>query len=111
MEKYIKNMEFSKVVNFENTIDYLKGQVVSKTITQNEKVSMTLFALDKGEEIAKHKTNGDALVIILDGKAEITIGDNKYTLEKGQSIIMPNDILHALFGIEKFKMFLIVVFK
>lgn len=110
MEKYIKNMDFEKVLDFENQINYMDGQVVSKTLVQNDYVSITLFALDKNEEIAKHKTAGDALVIILDGKSEIIIGEKKYSLEKGESIVMPSDNPHALFAREKFKMFLIVIF-
>jgi quercetin dioxygenase-like cupin family protein len=106
----IKNIEFSKPVDLASLVEYSEGQVVSRTLSQGENLSLTLFAFDKGEEISTHASTGDAFVYILDGKAEITIGDKPYTLEKGEAIVMPANIPHALLAIEKFKMILIVVF-
>ena len=54
-------------------VSYQEGQIVSKTLVQNESVSITLFAFDKGEEISTHESGGDAFVTCLDGTGEITI--------------------------------------
>lgn len=107
---FIKNIDFKKAVLLESLVEYQTGQVVSRTLAQGKPVSLTLFAFDKGEEISSHSSSGDALVYILDGKAEITIGDEKFQLTKGETIVMPAGIPHALFALEKFKMFLVVVF-
>lgn len=107
---FIKNIDFKKAVLLESLVEYQTGQVVSRTLAQGKPVSLTLFAFDKGEEISSHSSSGDALVFILDGKAEITIGDEKFQLTKGETIVMPAGIPHALFAVEKFKMFLVVVF-
>jgi quercetin dioxygenase-like cupin family protein len=77
---------------------------------QNKAVSLTLFAFDKGEEINSHSSDGDAMVTILEGKAQITIGSKSYELEKGKTIVMPAGIPHAVEAGEKFKMQLLVVF-
>lgn len=68
----------------------------------------SLFAVDKGEAIATHTSGGDALVYLLDGKADITIGDDKFELTKGETIVMPSGIAHSLDAVENFKMLLIV---
>ena len=47
-----KNIEKEKVINLKDLVDYNEGQVVSKTLVQNELVSMTVFSFDKGEEIS-----------------------------------------------------------
>lgn len=107
---FIKNIDFKKALLLESLVEYQTGQVVSRTLAQGKPVSLTLFAFDKGEEISSHSSSGDALVYILDGKAEITIGDEKFQLTKGETIVMPAGIPHALFAVEKFKMFLVVVF-
>lgn len=107
---FIKNIDFKKALLLESLVEYQTGQVVSRTLAQGKPVSLTLFAFDKGEEISSHSSSGDALVYILDGKAEITIGDEKFQLTKGETIVMPAGIPHALFAMEKFKMFLVVVF-
>ncbi len=91
-------------------MDYIDGQVVSKTLVQNELVSMTIFSFDKGEEISSHSAGGDAMVTVLDGTGKFTVGGVEYILEKGETLIMPKEIPHAVFGIERFKMQLIVSF-
>lgn len=111
MEQLIKNIEFSKAFEMESLVTYQDGQVVSRTLAQGKNLSLTLFAFDKGEEISSHSSGGDAMVYILDGEAEITIGDNTYLVKKGETIVMPAGIAHALLAIEQFKMLLVVVFK
>lgn len=106
----IKNMVKSEVVDLKEQVGYLDNQVVSKTLVQNSAVSITLFAFDKFEEISTHESKGDAFVTCLDGEGEITIDDDKYILTQGQSIVMPANHPHAVYGKEKFKMLLVVVF-
>lgn len=106
----LKNIEVSKVLRLEDELAYQKGQIVSKTLVQNQNVSLTLFAFDKGEEISTHSSDGDAMVTVLDGKGRFTVGDEVFILNKGESLIMPNHVPHAVFGEEQFKMLLTVIF-
>ena len=106
----IKNMDMAKVLVLKDEVVYQPGQVVSKTLAQNEHLSVTLFAFDKGEEISTHESGGDAFVTCLDGVGEITINGEKYELHEGESIIMPAKHPHAVHGKEQFKMLLVVVF-
>lgn len=109
-QHFIKNMDFSKVIEMKSLVEYQEGQVVSRTLAQGKPLSLTLFAFDKGEEISSHSSGGDALVYILDGQAEITVGDEVFNLKEGETIVMPAGIPHALLAQEKFKMLLVVVF-
>lgn len=106
----IKNMEQAAVLTLKEQVAYQPRQVVSKTLAQNDAVSITLFAFDKDEEISSHKSSGDAFVTCLDGEGEITIDGVNYTLTEGQSIVMPAGHPHAVRGRERFKMLLVVVF-
>ena len=94
MKEIMKNIEKAQVFTLRDQVAYGEGQVVSKTLAQNDVVSITLFAFDKGEEISSHKSGGDAFVTCLDG----------------QSIVMPAGHPHAVRGKERFKMLLVVVF-
>lgn len=105
-----KNIEKEKILELKNMVEYQEGQVVSKTLVQNELVSVTIFSFDKGEEISTHAAGGDAMVTVLEGKGKFTIGGKEYIVEAGQTIIMPKDIPHSVFGEEKFKMILVVSF-
>jgi len=110
MKKLIKNIELSKKFELESLVDYQEGKVISRTLAQGKPLSLTLFAFDKDEEISSHSASGDAMVVILDGSAEITIGEEKMILTKGETVVMPAGIPHALLAVEQFKMLLTVVF-
>ncbi len=106
----IKNMDKAKVLTLKEEVQYQDGQVVSKTLAQNTHMSITLFAFDKDEEISTHESGGDAFVTCLDGTGKITIDGKDYLLHEGESIVMPAKHPHAVYGQEKFKMLLVVVF-
>ena len=91
------------------SISYADGSVVSKTIVKKPAGNISLFAFDKGEGLAEHSSPHDALVQLLDGKAEISIGGSPFNLEAGQSIILPANIPHALKATERFKMMLTMI--
>ena len=99
-----KNVEKQQKISLRDQVDYQPGQVVSKTLVQNDLVSMTIFSFDKGEEISSHSAGGDAMVTVLDGKGRFTVGDDVFFLEAGDTLIMPKDVPHAVYGEERFKM-------
>lgn len=105
-----KNIEKQTKLKLKDLVEYQDGQVVSKTLVQNERVSMTVFSFDKGEEISTHAAGGDAMVTVLEGKGRFTVGGQVFILGEGETLIMPKDIPHAVYGEEKFKMQLIVSF-
>lgn len=103
-----KNMDKQVKLQLKEQVAYQPGQVVSKTLVQNEKVSMTIFSFDRGEEISTHAAAGDAMVTVLEGKGRFTVADEVFYLEAGDTLIMPKDIPHAVYGEERFKMQLVV---
>ena len=105
-----KNIEKQVKLKLGDLVDYQTGQIVSKTLVQNDKVSMTLFAFDKGEEISTHASGGDAMVTVLEGTGRFAVGEDTFVLEAGETLVMPKDIPHAVFGLERFKMQLTVSF-
>ncbi len=105
-----KNIAKKEKLELKNLVDYQEGQVVSKTLVQNNYVSVTIFSFDKGEEISTHASGGDAMVTVLEGTGRFTIGGDVFILNEGETIVMPKDVPHAVFGEEKFKMELVVSF-
>lgn len=110
MEKFIKNIEHEKVQKLTDLVSAEKGQVVSKTLAQNKAVSVTVFAFSKGEEIATHDSTGDAMVSVLEGVGEFTVGGVKHTVKAGESLVMPAAVPHSVYAPENFKWLLTVVF-
>lgn len=110
MEKFIKNIEHEKVQKLADLVSAENGQVVSKTLAQNKAVSITVFAFSKGEEIATHDSTGDAMVSVLEGVGEFTVGGVKHTVMAGESLVMPAKVPHSVYAPENFKWLLTVVF-
>ncbi len=105
-----KNIEKQTKLRLKDLVEYQPGQVISKTLVQNEAVSMTVFSFDKGEEISSHASGGDAMVTVLEGTGKFTVGGEEFILNEGETLIMPKGIPHAVYGEEKFKMQLTVSF-
>lgn len=103
--------EFDKGVkfSFDTSITYAENAVVSKQILKKETGNISLFAFDKGEGLSEHTTPFDAVVFVVDGKADVIIEGKSNILEAGDAIIMPANIPHALKAVEKFKMVLTMI--
>lgn len=109
-DKFIKNIPHEQAVALTEQVQVLPGQVVSKTLAQNPALSVTLFAFDAGEEIGTHDSDGDAMVTVLEGTGEYTVDGVKYTLNAGETLIMPAGKPHSVYAPQAFKMILVVVF-
>ena len=105
-----KNIAKKEILQLKDQVEYQEGQVVSKTLVQNSAVSVTIFAFEKDEEISTHESGGDAMVTVLEGTGRFTIEGEVFILHEGETIIMPAKKPHAVYGEERFKMLLNVVF-
>lgn len=102
-------MKKGSVVSATGLVDYQTGGVVSKTIVDRNAGTVTVFSFDKGEGLSEHTAPYDALVMILEGVAEVTISGGPNLLRSGEMIIMPAGEPHALKALERFKMMLTMI--
>lgn len=107
MEKSI--FETSQVFRFTEKVEYSEEGIVSKRVLDKPTGNVTLFAFDKDQRLSTHSAPFDALVQVIDGFAKITIAENHYDLNAGETIIMPAGIPHAVYATEKFKMVLTMI--
>jgi len=92
-----------------NLVKYQNDSIVSKTLIDKSTGSVTLFAFTKGQKLSEHTAPFDALVYILDGKAELSIGSQSHITEKNQILLFPANIPHKVVAIDNFKMLLIMI--
>jgi quercetin dioxygenase-like cupin family protein len=90
-------------------LGYQEEAVVSRTLIRKGTGNVTMFAFAKGQELSEHTAPFDAMVHVLDGKAEATIAGQPFQLSAGDMIIMPANEPHALKAIENFKMVLTMI--
>jgi quercetin dioxygenase-like cupin family protein len=90
-------------------VAYQAGAVVSRQIVKKKTGTVTVFAFDKAQGLSEHTAPFDALALVLDGVAEITIGGVPHRLGKDEMILMPANVPHALKAVERFKMMLVMI--
>ena len=110
-KKQVIETGFAQPMRLVDLINYQEGSVVSRTIIDKEKGTVTLFAFDEGQGLSEHTAPFDALVYTLDGEAEVIISGEKSLLKNGEMVMMPANQPHALNAIKKFKMLLIMIRK
>ena len=101
--------EKAKVFSFNDSVEYASGGILSKTVLKKETGNISLFSFARGETLSEHTAPFDAMIEVVDGKGEITIGGKPYILQAGEAIIMPANIPHAVKAVEKFKMVLTMI--
>lgn len=106
---YIDKIQHSQVLDLKTEVPIEEEQMLSKTLVQRKDLGMTVFSLDKDQEIGRHSSPGDAMVNVLSGLAEITIDEEVFEVAAGQTIVMPANIPHSLYAKEAFQMLLVVV--
>jgi len=99
----------AEAVRLEALLDYVPGSIVSRTLLKNQGGTVTLFSFDAGQGLSEHTAPFDALVQILDGRAELAIGGKTVQAAAGQTVLMPASVPHAVHAAERFKMLLVMV--
>jgi quercetin dioxygenase-like cupin family protein len=107
MEKSI--FEHSNVFRFPDQVEYSSGGIISKQVINRPVGTVTLFSFDQGQRLSTHSAPYDAMLQVIEGKAEIIINDVQFILTTGETIIMPAGIPHAVNATEKFKMVLTMI--
>jgi quercetin dioxygenase-like cupin family protein len=105
----VLKIDSALVYKINKLVDYQEGSIVSREIISKSSGTITAFAFDAGQSLSAHKAPFDALVHILDGQAEVVIGDENFELVSGEMIVLPIDIMHSLKAIQRFKMLLIMI--
>lgn len=107
-----EDTQSSSDVEAKNLIDllqYQEGSIVSRVLLKNKGGTVTLFAFAAGEGLSEHTAPFDALVVLLDGQAEIQIAGESFNVRGGETIILPANRPHALRAVTPFKMLLIMI--
>lgn len=99
----------SNTQNIKQSIQFQEGSVVSKEIVGKAAGTVTIFAFDKGQGLSEHTAPYDALVIGVEGWAEITVSGVKNKVGEGDMLLMPANSPHALKALEPFKMMLVMI--
>ena len=101
-----RRLPAARSVDLVEQVSYARDSIVSRTIAESSAGTMTLFAFDAGQGLSEHSAPYDALVQVLDGEVELKIGGKRVVARRGQLVIMPANVPHAVQAAKKFKMLL-----
>jgi quercetin dioxygenase-like cupin family protein len=90
-------------------VQYQDGAVVSHALVKEKTGTVTLFAFDAGESLSEHTAPFDALLLIVDGRATVTIDGSAHAMSAGEIVRLPANVPHAVSADEAFKMLLIMI--
>jgi quercetin dioxygenase-like cupin family protein len=98
-----------KAVSLVGLVGYQAGSVVSREVVKKPTGTVTVFAFDVGQGLSEHTAPFDALVYLLDGEAEISVGGKPIAAHTGDMVVMPANVPHSLKAVERFKMLLVMI--
>ncbi len=104
-----KTVAKSDVLSLTSLVEYAEGSVVSRTVLDKPAGTVTLFSFDEEQGLSEHTAPYDAIVMVVEGKAQVTISGKPLVVSQGEMVIMPADEPHALRALEQFKMLLIMI--
>jgi quercetin dioxygenase-like cupin family protein len=90
-------------------LQYQEHSIVSRVLLKNAGGTVTLFAFDAGEGLSEHTAPFDALVIAVEGEAEIDIDRETFQVREGDTITLPANRPHAVRATKPFKMLLVLL--
>ncbi len=99
----------SGVLQQAELVQYQTGTVVSRTLLKQSGGNVTAFAFDKNQGLSEHTVPFDALVLMIEGEAEISISIISHRLHAGQMLLLPANQPHSVRAITKFKMILVMI--
>jgi quercetin dioxygenase-like cupin family protein len=101
--------ELREVIAQGRLVEYQPGSVVSRTLIKKPAGTVTAFAFDAGEGLSEHTAPYDALVLGVDGEAEISIAGVAHHVAMGQLLALPAGQPHAVKAATPFKMLLVMI--
>ena len=99
----------SGVIHLAEATQFTEGGIVSRTLHDHGGVRVTLFAFAAGQKLTEHATPARALVQILSGVCEFTLGGKMTVLRSGDLAHMPPNLPHAVSATEAFSMLLTTI--
>ncbi len=94
MERHVT--DYGYVGDLRSEVQIPSGGILSRTLYEDERVSLVIFAFDAGEELSEHTSAFAAQIQILEGTADLVLGEEAMSAAAGAWIAMPPGMRHAI---------------
>ena len=103
------DLEHSGPIRLDEDVAYQDQAIVSRVLLKKPTGTVTVFAFDQGQSLSEHTAPFDALVIVLEGEAEVFIRDECHRLGPHHVLLLPANVPHAVNAPSRFKMLLTMI--
>jgi quercetin dioxygenase-like cupin family protein len=100
------NIRINRLIDY---VDYQPDSINKKVLNEKKTGKVTVFAFSEGQAMAEHLAKFDDIAYILDGEAEFNISSKVYQVKAGESIILPENQVHSIKAVKRFKMMLVMI--
>ncbi len=77
-------------------IEYSKKGILSKVITKNEKLNITLFCMAEETDISEHTSTKTGFVYVIEGDGVFNLEGEEVIMSPGALIHIDNNAVHSL---------------
>jgi len=102
-------MPSAEALSIHSLITPTAGGIASRVLARTPDSNLTLFAFDAGQDLAEHSVPFDALVMVLEGAVDLTIGGTRVHATPGTLVRMPGNVPHAVEAPEPARMLLLML--
>ncbi len=89
--------------------DMPADSIISRTIYTDEHVKAVLFGFAAGQELSEHTASQPAILHVLQGEANLTLGDDSLEARAGAWIHMPPQLRHSIYAKTPVVMLLLLI--
>jgi quercetin dioxygenase-like cupin family protein len=83
--------------------------IVSRTILNDEDLKVILFGFAPGQELSEHTAAKPAIIQIIQGEAQITLGEDTFNAKEGLWLHMPANLPHSVHAKTTVQMILVLI--
>lgn len=100
---------YTLITDLVKQADVPENGILSRTLQNDDKSKVILFAFADGQELTAHTAPMPAVIYLLEGSAEVTLGEDVMNLEGGTLIHMTPNLRHGIRAKGPVKMMLILL--
>jgi quercetin dioxygenase-like cupin family protein len=91
---------FTVLENLLDEVEIPENGTLSRVVFNADGLRVVLFAFDTGEQLTDHSATVPAVVQVIKGRLEMTLGDQKMEIDPGSWVHMDAHLIHALVALE-----------
>jgi len=92
----LQSLELTEFIGKNNPEQHCRATFPLLGSNGTNQTATVYFELEAGDHLGRHTDSAEELLLVLEGKVEAEIGDEKATLSKGELALVPKMVPHNL---------------